>query len=723
MESVKLYETNLTLPAYKMREDYKEPAFCGHGLNNRSVYPYTYQGNLTRIKATKTFRALIIENKYLKITMLPQLGGRIYSVFDKKKNEEMFYNPGAIKPALIAIRGAWICGGVEFNSAIIGHSVTTMSPLNCLRVEKSAAGASVTVGDIERNFRTEWQAKITLRPNKPFFETEIKINNPTPFPAPSYFWTNTALPCNDYVQIFYPAKKIRIGWAGKIDFPFNHGIDMSWIRNYIHPSDTYALGIEKDWFAVYDHQREAGVVNVADRRKCRGRKIFTWGRSDDNNTWKDRLSEDHTLYIEMQSGMFETQHETGLIRPGQTISWKEKWYPFWGAPKPIVREMQNYYIKAMKRARKKKKMPAPKPPARKKIDLFEEGVKDYRLGCDGDAEAKFRKALRKDPKNPAQLLLWLGIIYLKQGLFKKAKNMFKACLQKDRSNKEAKHYLCQISVKKVSKGRFLWNDPKDLCAPGIDPSAELYLELASRRLNAKEYSMARYLLLEYVMKCGTKIGVNPMAYYYLGSITDNKDAALVYYELAEKMKSDFVFPHRTEEIEILRKACKTAGPKCRMARYYLGSLLYSKGRPEEALKEWKTSEKLGNNDPVLLRNIGYALWRWKGNKSEAKRYYRRALSLGGGTGLQTFDEFDDLCRTTKDRKVALKILNSVPIALKNNEFIRKRLARWYLKKDPDKAIELLNEKTFYFPSEGERTVANLLQRAYFNKLKSTVHGP
>ena len=290
-------------------------------------------------------------------------------------------------------------------------------------------------------------------------------------------------------------------------------------------------------------------------------------------------------------------------------------------------------------------------------------------------------------------------------------------IKKDKSNKEAKHYLSLLSVKKCPKRHFLWNDPKDFRPPGIDPPAELYLELASRRLNAKEYSMARYLLLEYVLKCGTRTGVNPMAYYYLGSLTDNKKAELVYYNLAEKMKPDFVFPYRTEEEEILRKACRTAaGPKARMARYYLGNLLYSKGRADEAIKEWKGSERLGNKDPVLLRNIGYAFWKWKGNKSTAKKYYRRALFLGGA-GLQTFQELDDLCRMTKDRKTALKILNSVPRSMKNNEFIRKRLARWYLKKDPDKAIDLLNETTFYFPSEGERVVANLLQRAYFNRLK------
>jgi len=715
MSRVTITETKIILPTYELGMDYKEPAFCEYGAGNWSIYPYTFQENLTGKRKEVSYRALVLENKYLRISVLPELGGRVRSVFDKIKNREIFYDPGVIKPGLLALRGAWICGGIEFNSTHPGHSVTTISPVLC-RKEYGRSRASITVGDIEQNYGTEWSVRITLYRDKPFFETEINLHNPNPYPVPCYFWTNTALPFSDSLQVFFPSTRIKI--LSRIhNYPIHGGIDMSWIRNYLTPSDIFAHNIERDWFVVYDHLSQAGLVHIADRRKCRGRKIFTFGRADESRMWPELLSDNHTTYIEMQSGMLETQSETGLILPGRKICWKERWYPFHSAPRKVIREALDYYIKHKKLSRKSIFTPGPDTSAKTgketEKDLLSKGIEEYKFGNNGNALKFFEMAGEKNPDS-AKPFIWSGIIYYRMGFIQKAKGMFGRALKKEPGNKEALHYL-KIPGKNQQKNKieFLWDRTGGLCISDFSASSNFYLELALRRMNCGKYREAEDILLEYLHR--NRGNVNPMVYYYLGFCTQDLCMALKYYNLAGKLSQDYVFPHRTEEIEILKKVLEYNPCDCKV-RYYLGNLLYYKGRTDEAIKEWIKSVEMGNNYPVLYRNLGFAYWKVKNELRLAQKYYEKAISLDPYS-VKAYLELCEVYRQSKDYNKAFRMFRNMPEEMRNNEHLIKQLAALYITTNqPQKAIDLLSKKKFQFIREGERTVTHLLQRAQFSRL-------
>ncbi|MHC4227661.1 MAG: DUF5107 domain-containing protein, partial [Planctomycetota bacterium] len=121
--SVKAWEGTLTIPTYGWAEDVNPKLWALESdvkfsttVKGSIVYPYTMQDDLSRTKEDRTYKALFLENEYLKVTCLPDLGGRLHSVFDKTEGKEMFHLNDVIKPGMIAMRGAWISGGVEWNA-------------------------------------------------------------------------------------------------------------------------------------------------------------------------------------------------------------------------------------------------------------------------------------------------------------------------------------------------------------------------------------------------------------------------------------------------------------------------------------------------------------------------------------------------------------------------------------------------------------------------------
>lgn len=647
-------KSKIKLLTYEIGENNKNPAFCETGLNDWCFYPYTHQDNLTRKKALKTYKSVNLENDYLKITVLTELGGRIYSVWDKKQRKEMFYKPEVIKPALIALRGAWICGGVEFNFGHRGHAIFTMSPVN-FYTEKKKDRVSVIVGDIDYTNNTEWSVKISLYRKSQYFETEMKLHNTNPYPVPCYFWTNTALPCSEHIQFLYPTKKVvtnaDIPKEYKIiDFPvFNMNLqklDMSWIRSYSCPSDVFAYKLEDDWFVVYDHKGKTGVVHIADRKRCRGRKIFTWGQAREKELWTGLLSDNNTTYIEMQSGLFRTQLDQELIMPSQIINWKEYWYPFENAPKEIVKRAFKYYLKTNHNLKNKSDIELKKYDANESgVDSLANGIKQYKSGNDGCAEKYFRKC-------------------------------------------------------------FLWDTHANL-KPGF------YLELAHRNIVKKEYYKAIEILRKYIEKCpGNEI--DPMAYYYSGycfeKIEGYSEKVEKCYNEAEKINQDYVFPHRTEDIEILNSVKMHKSNDYRL-RYYLGNVLYYRGKFEEAISEWLESERMGNKYPVLFRNLGLAFWKVKNNLKQAKKYYEKAFGLDKGN-VKTFLELFEIYKLKNELNNCKKLFEQIPAESKcNEEIIKKRIEYYIDNKEYDKAISLGEKTKFYFPREGEGKVIDLLHKA------------
>jgi tetratricopeptide (TPR) repeat protein len=319
----------ITIPTYLWGPDDVNPQFPQ--IVGKPIYPYPMQDNLSRKKVDKTYDTLVLENEYLRVTVIPELGGHVHSVFDKTVNKEMFYVNQVIKPGLIGMRGAWISGGIEFNTGPQGHTVTAVSPVSCRFVEFDDGSRAIAVGNIERVFRTQWVAVVRLRPGRCFLEERIRIYNPTPYVQLYYFWNCTAAPNTDGWRFIYPMT-LGSDHAGTSFFrwPMDKGVDLTWSKNYRRPTSIFAYQCDQDFFGSYDHDDDHGVVAYANHFDLPGKKAWTWGRGGEGIAAQATLTDDGSLYNEVQTGPLVTQADYGILQPHQTVEWTEWWYPVHG---------------------------------------------------------------------------------------------------------------------------------------------------------------------------------------------------------------------------------------------------------------------------------------------------------------------------------------------------------------------------------------------------------
>ncbi|HRZ81143.1 MAG TPA: DUF5107 domain-containing protein [Candidatus Hydrogenedentes bacterium] len=330
-EPVKQWEDTLTLPTYGWEDD-PNPVFQAY--EGGIYYPWTKQDHLPPQKQDRAYRALHLENEYLHVVCLPELGGRIHSVFDKTTGEEMFHKNDVIKPALIAMRGAWIAGGIEWNVGPQGHTVFMMEPVGGVLEANPDGSATLIVAAVEKTFRTRWEVRLTLHPGRALLDEEIRLANPTDGVQPYYFWNNTAFPNRPGTRFIYPMT-LGTDHNGTTFFtwPENGGRDITWLRNYDTMTSVFGYRVDFDFFGAYDADRDRGIVSHANHHQVPGKKAWTWGTDDFGVYSQMGLTDagrDEAPYIEVQSGPLRTQADYGMMRPRQTIAWRECWYPVHG---------------------------------------------------------------------------------------------------------------------------------------------------------------------------------------------------------------------------------------------------------------------------------------------------------------------------------------------------------------------------------------------------------
>ncbi len=333
--AVKVWKGTVTIPTYPWEDDVNPKFWAMEGgpklsttVKGAIIYPYTMQDHLSRTKVNRTYRALFLENEYLKITCLPELGGRLHSVFDKTEGEEMFHLNRVIKPGMIAMRGAWIGGGVEWNTGPHGHTVTILSPVDALVGQDTDGSAFLEISNQEKIFRTRWTVRVTLHPGRAYLDERIRIFNPTDGMHPYYFWNCTAFPCRSGTRFIYPITLGTDHFARKFfSWPIHQGRDISWLKNYPQPSSVFAVRSQYDFFGAYDVEADRGIVQVANHHELGGKKAWTWGTSDFARVCQQNLTDEDGGYIEVQSGPLPTQSDYGMLGPREEVSWREWWYP------------------------------------------------------------------------------------------------------------------------------------------------------------------------------------------------------------------------------------------------------------------------------------------------------------------------------------------------------------------------------------------------------------
>lgn len=324
--STQAWQDELLLKTYLLGPEDPNPPW--HRTGSGRIYPYPMQDDLTDHVEVLPYRALHIENDYLHAIILPDLGGRLYSLYDKVYGREVFYRNNVVKYGLVARRGAWISGGIEFNFPQ-GHTCVTVSPVQSHLHENEDGSASVTIGYTERVCRMRCSVTLTLVPNEARLRQDVMLHNPRPLRQRHYFWANSAVPARDDLHLVYPCNRART-LGGEWPYPIVNGRDMSWYRNHERPNDIFALDAQDDFFGCYYGGLDAGLVHWADHRLDFGKKFFTWGTADEGMIWVDLLTDEDGQYVEMQSGRFVDQSTFDFLFPYQTVGWCEYWYPLSG---------------------------------------------------------------------------------------------------------------------------------------------------------------------------------------------------------------------------------------------------------------------------------------------------------------------------------------------------------------------------------------------------------
>jgi len=327
---VKVSVTPLRLPMYRFNEDPFPPL---QRTGTARVYPYPMQDDVTDELTEREFTAVILDNGLLRVTVLPEFGGHIHSVRDLKNDREVFYRNEPLKFGLIALRGAWYSGGLEFNFPQVGHTVTTNDPLPWHLTENPDGSVTLSVGTIERLTRMAWTASVTLRPNDWRLHTRIWLFNRTPFWHRIYFWTNVAVPARNDFRFLLPCTQVFSWWWGArgiANFPIQDGTDLSRYTTHKRPTDLFAKDLRADWFGCYYEELDYGVLHHANRFEVHGRKLWTWGTADDGRVWTNLLCDEGKPYCEIQSGRFVHQGVHRLMPPRAVETWSEAWFPVWG---------------------------------------------------------------------------------------------------------------------------------------------------------------------------------------------------------------------------------------------------------------------------------------------------------------------------------------------------------------------------------------------------------
>ena len=325
---VRVWQGTLTLPTYEEGAPDPNPPF-DQFTTNRFNYPYTLRNNLTSRRVNHAWRTLYLENEYLKCSVLPDIGGHVYTCLDKISGKPMFYANPSIKKAAIAYRGAWAAFGIEFNFPV-SHNWMTMSPVNFAFARHPDGSASVTVGNIDRVCGMEWTVELILRPKSTLLEQRVALSNRSDVRHRFYWWNNAGVEAWDDSRIVYPMRFAAThGFTEIHPWPVDQdGVDYSLLANHKKgPVSMFVHGSREDFMGVWNPHSNTGTVHFARYEDLPAKKIWSWGVDADGLDWRKALSDNDSGYLEVQAGLFRNQETYAFLEPRQVIHFSEYWMP------------------------------------------------------------------------------------------------------------------------------------------------------------------------------------------------------------------------------------------------------------------------------------------------------------------------------------------------------------------------------------------------------------
>ena len=341
---VKVWKEQVVIPTYEVGAPEKNPMFLEKRVYQGSsggVYPYPVIEKIADEPTDKTYQALYLENEYIKVMVLPELGGRIQMAYDKIRERHFIYYNHVIKPALVGLAGPWISGGIEFNWPQ-HHRPSTYMPVDFAIEELPDGGATVWVSERERMFHQRGAAGFTLRPGKAVIEIQGRVYNPTPVPQTFLWWANPAVAVNDEYQSVFPPDVNAVFDHGKRDvstFPiatgvyykmdYSAGVDISRYRNIPVPTSYMAVLSKYDFVGGYENDTQAGLLHVANHHVSPGKKQWTWGNGDFGVAWDRNLTDADGPYIELMTGVYtDNQPDFTWLQPYEEKTFTQYFMPY-----------------------------------------------------------------------------------------------------------------------------------------------------------------------------------------------------------------------------------------------------------------------------------------------------------------------------------------------------------------------------------------------------------
>ncbi|HZL52811.1 MAG TPA: DUF5107 domain-containing protein [Terracidiphilus sp.] len=340
---VRCWEQEIAIPSYPVQEADPNPMFLEKRVYQGSsgkVYPNPFTDRLALKKVDVSYRTIMLENEFIQLMILPEIGGRIHAALDKTNQYDFFYRQSVIKPALVGLLGPWISGGVEFNWPQ-HHRPSTYMPVHATIEEHSDGSRTVWLSEHDPMQRMKGMVGICLSPGKAIIEAKVRLYNRTPLPQTFLWWANVAVRVHDQYQSFFPPDVTFVADHAKravTSFPvargtyygvdYSPGTDISWYKNIPVPTSYMVTGSKYDFFGGYDHKRQAGMVHTSNHHVAPGKKMWTWGNADFGYAWDRNLTDEDGPYVELMAGAFtDNQPDFSWLQPYETKIFSQYWYP------------------------------------------------------------------------------------------------------------------------------------------------------------------------------------------------------------------------------------------------------------------------------------------------------------------------------------------------------------------------------------------------------------
>jgi len=309
--------------------------------NNGKIYPYFRYDGFTDKPVQKSWKIVELENDYIKVQIMPEIGGKIWTAIDKKNGKPFLYNNDVVKFRDIAMRGPWTSGGIEANFGIIGHTPTVATPVDYLTRNNEDGSVSCIISNLDLLTRSRWVLEIRLPKDKAYFITHVNWHNASPVEQPYYSWMNLAVKVADSLQFIDPGTHY-IGHEGTasnwpMDSVTHRNLSIYGQNNFGDAKSYHIFGIYSKYYGAYWPKENFGMIHYAEREDKLGKKVFLWALSDEGKIWEELLTNKSGQYAEIQSGrlfnqnMFKSSYtpfkQIGFA-PFQSDSWSEYWYPY-----------------------------------------------------------------------------------------------------------------------------------------------------------------------------------------------------------------------------------------------------------------------------------------------------------------------------------------------------------------------------------------------------------